>query len=63
MLVEISADTAERLLVAVVNSEEFFAKVPYICFDLAKDLLAAANEVLKAVDETGAKAKDGKTHE
>lgn len=62
MLVEIGSDTAERLLVAVVNSEEFFAKAPYICFDLAKDLLAVANEILKAIDNTRC-AEDGKTHE
>ena len=37
-----------RLAKATAEAEEFLSKAPYLCYDLAKELIVAAKEVIYA---------------
>ena len=37
----------ERLAKATADAEDWIKKAPYLCYDLAKELIAAAKEVTK----------------
>lgn len=41
-------DEIERLAKATTEAEEFMSKAPYLCYDLAKELIVAAKEVIYA---------------
>ena len=38
----------ERLAKATADAEDWMKKAPYLCYDLAKELIAAAKEVIHA---------------
>lgn len=39
-------DEMERLAKATAEAEEFMSKAPYLCYDIAKELIEAAKEVI-----------------
>ena len=40
--------STERLAKATADAENWMSKAPYLCYDLAKELIAAAKEVAHA---------------